>query len=285
MPALMSIQTNMAHVRAHRSITASRAELVNSADRLSSGKRIRSAGDDVAGSAIGNRLRAQIRGFQRAMANANEGVSILQMAESAYENITDNLIRMRTLAVQSASDGLQAKERLLLQNEFEELQDEIDRVSAAAEYNHTGLLTGSGGSLGDGTFTFQVGAFGSEHDRIRFNLRTINSGSSSLNVGKGILSVDTLVHSLSSIAVVDAALEQMADTRSRVGSKLNQLVNASTNLSQTIASAKAGESHISDVDMANESTRLATAQVLQQAGVSMLRSGNDLGSAALRLLG
>ena len=154
MPTPLSIRTNMGAVRANRHVSQANRGIQQSTSRLTSGLRLNSAADDVAGMAVSTSLRAQLGGFRMAVRNAQDGIGLVQTAEAAYNSISDNLIRMRQLAVQAASDGLADKERAYIQTEFQDIQAEIDRVSKVTEYNDIRLLDGSAGSNSDGVLVF-----------------------------------------------------------------------------------------------------------------------------------
>jgi flagellin len=166
----LAINTNVGSLTAQRHLQKSARGLHQSISRLSSGTRINSAADNAAGMAVSENMRAQLKGFQQAMKNANDGVAVLQTAESGYQSISDLLIRMRELAVQSANDSVSDTERGYLDTEFQDLISEIDRISNVVEYNGISLLDGTAGSAGDGTMVFQVGTRDSTNDRIQIQL-------------------------------------------------------------------------------------------------------------------
>ena len=187
---------------------------------------------------------------------------------------------MREPAVQSASDGLTNKERAYLDTEFTDIIADIDRISAVTEYNGQSLLSGTAGN-GSGSMVFQVGTRNTQNDRIEITLAS--QGSSALGVSGA--SVSDLAKSQSAIAIIDAALDSLAVDRTEIGTKLNKLTNAVTNLGITVENLSQANSQIRDVDMASESATFAKGQVLQQAGVAMLATSNQLPNLALRLLG
>ena len=219
------------------------------------------------------------------MRNANDAIAILQTAEAAYNTVADNLMRMRDLAVQSANDGLTDKERAYIKTEFQDIQDDIDRISDVTEYNGIKLLDGTAGAGKSGTMTFQVGTRDSDNDRIKITLKDIDTDSGSLNVGKKSTTVDNLASAQAAITEIDKAIDFLSTERTQIGSKLNKLGNAVTNLGHTVENLSEANSQIRDVDMASESAAFASAQVLQQAGVAMLSQANSLPNLALRLLG
>ncbi len=286
MPALLSVRTNMGSIRAQRQVSLNNREILKSSRQLSSGLRLNSAADDSARMAISTHLRAQLRGFQQATRNARDGVNILQTADGTYNEVTDVLSRMRELAVQAASGNYTDKERAYIQTEFADLQAEIDRIAAASEYNDIKLLDGSAGDASDGTLTFQVGTRATQDDRITVTLDPVDTGATSLNVAEGTTDVQNIDNARSAITKIDNAFDVMATKRAGIGSKINKLVAAVTNLGASIENVAHGNSQLQDVDMAEASTRLASAQVLREAGVAMLsKSSQELGGVALRLLG
>jgi flagellin len=275
----MAIMTNVGSLSAQNNLVATGAMMSKSISRLSSGLRVQSAADDAAGMAVSENMRAQLRGFQQALRNANDGVSVLQTGESGYQSISDMLVRMRELAVQSATDSLSDTERAYLNTEFTDLASEIDRVSDTVEYNGINLLDGTAGTAG--TLTFQVGTRNSANDRITITLSDLDSTALGVNAS----AVDTLANSQTAIDDIDAALDSLATQRSGLGAAINQLSQASTHLGRTVENYGTAVGQIRDTDVAQESANFAKAQVLQQAGVAMLAQANSTPGLALRLLG
>jgi len=276
----LAINTNIGSLNVQRSLTFRGRLLNESIERLSSGLKINSASDDAAGIAVSENLTAQTRGFKQALENANDAVSILSTAEGSYNTISDILIRMRELAVQSANDSLGTVERGYLNTEFTQLIQEITRVSDVAEYNGIKLLDGTGGD-GTGNFVFQVGTRNTANDRIGIALADVDAGS----LGVVANSVDNLLNAQVSIDSIDAALTSLATDRATIGSTVNQLTAAVDNLSITIENLSAANSQIKDADLAAESADFTRNQVLMQAGTSMLAQANSIPQLALQLLG
>jgi flagellin len=204
---------------------------------------------------------------------------MLQTAESGYQSISDSLVRMRELAVQSGNDSITDTERAYINTEFQDLTTEIDRVSNSVEYNGIKLLDGTAGTAG--SVTFQVGTRNTSDDRVTVSLGDIDATSLGVNAS----AVDTLANSQTAIDDIDAALNTLATSRSSLGSNINHLSQASVHLGRTIENYGAAVGNIRDVDVASESANFAKAQVLQQAGVSMLAQANATPGLALRLLG
>jgi flagellin len=205
---------------------------------------------------------------------------VLQTAESGYQSISDILIRMRELAVQSANDSVSDTERQYISTEFEDLTSEITRISEVVEYNGISLMDGTAGG-GTGTMIFQVGTRNSSDDRIDILLQSQNA------TALGVETTDVLsqVAAQSAIDFLDSALEQLSTHRATIGSTINELNHAVDNLSATVENYGNALSQIRDADMAEESAAFAKRNVLQQAGVSMLSQANQQPNLVMRLLG
>ena len=277
----LAINTNAGSLTAQRNLSKVGRGLTESISRLSSGVRIDSAADNAAGMAVSENMRAQLGGFKQAMRNANDGVAVLQTAESGYQSISDLLIRMRELAVQSANDSLSDTERGFLETEFGDLMGEIDRVSAVVEYNGIKLLNGTAGSAGDGNMTFQVGTRNTVQDRISIKLELQDSSALSMTAQE----IGSQLGAQNAIDAIDQALEDLSDDRAVIGSTINTLNMAVDELGATIENYGNAMSQIKDTDMAEESASFAKSNVLQQAGVAMLSQANQTPNLVLRLLG
>lgn len=275
----LAIMTNVGSITAQTNMGKTSRMMQSAIGKLSSGLRIQSASDDAAGIAVSENLRAQNRGYQQALRNANDGVNIMQTAESAYQSVSDILVRMRELAVQASSDGLTDTERGYLDTEFNDLVGEIDRIAAVTEYNGIKLLDGTAGT--GGTMTFQVGTRNTTDDRIQVTL----TGQDATALGVNGSGVDSLANAQSTIDDIDTALNDLATDRAEIGATINQLTGAVDHLGTTIENISAANSQIRDVDVASESANFAKSQVLQQAAVAMLAQANAQPNLALRLLG
>ena len=275
----LAIMTNAGSLKAHSNLIRSGFALEKSIGRLSSGLRVQSAADDAAGLAVAENMRAQLRGYQQAARNANDGISIVQTAEAAYQSISDTLIRMRELAVEASNDSLSSVERGFLDTEFQDLSDEITRISNVTEFNGINLLDGTAGDAG--VMTFQVGTRNSVNDRITVTLEDQDS----TELGVADDDVLSLATAQTAITAIDDALESLNTDRASLGSTINSLNVAVTNLSSTVENYGAAVGTIRDADIGQESAEFARTQVLQQAGVSMLSQANALPNLALRLLG
>jgi len=280
----LRINTNIAALNAQRNLNSSQLALERSLDRLSSGLRITRAGDDAAGLSISENLRAQIRGLSQAQRNANDGISVIQTAEGALNEISNILIRLRELAVQSSSTaGISNSERSFLQNEFSALQSEITRIAQATQFGGRTLLDGTLSGTGN-SLTFQVGIF--NNDTVdRFSLDIGSATTSGLGIQSAQAAVSTAAAAQSALATVDTALTSVSTLRGNLGASQNRLQSTINNLAVSIETLSAANSRIRDVDVAAETAALTRAQVLQQAGIAVLAQANVSSQVALTLLG
>ena len=276
---MLSILTNTASINAQRNLAGSQRLMDSSLSRLSSGMRITKASDDAAGLAVSETLRAQIRGLQQANRNAQDGISVVQIAEGAMNEITNMLIRQRELAVQSASDGISDSERAYLDTEFEALSAEIDRITASTAFAGNTMINGVGADM-----DFQVGIHNDAASRVTVAFSTIDVTATTLGVDAASSGVDTKANSLLAIDAVDAAIDTVSSNRSDLGSIANRLVSTVNNLGVSVENIAAANSRIRDVDVAEESARMTRAQILLQAGVSVLAQANATPQHALSLL-
>ncbi len=274
------ISTNQSSINAQRNLVSTGRDLNQSIERLSSGLKVNSASDDAAGMAVTINLRAQIRGFEQAIENANDGIAILQTTEGSYNSISDILIRMRELAVQSANDTLTNKERGYLDTEFEDLTAEITRIANVAEYNGVPLLTGTAGD-GAGNMVFQVGTRNTLNDQIQINLGAQDSDTLAITP----LDITTLGTAQGAITAIDSALDVLADDRAILGSKINEMTAAVDNLAVTVENLSTANSQIRDADISRESAAFTKNNVLMQSGVSMLSQANSVPHMSLKLIG
>jgi flagellin len=251
--------------------------LDKSLQSLTSGYRINSAMDDAAGLGVSEQMRAQIRGLNQAARNANDGLSVVQTAESAMGEISSVLIRMRELTVQSASDSISDQERGYLDTEFQELIDEIDRITDSTKFNGNTLLDGS---FATNALDFQVGTESGAAFQINVNVDNVST--TGLGFG-GTEAVDTKANSLLAMAALDSALQSLSTSRANIGAKGNRLQVAASAAEIMKENISAANSRIRDTDVANETSMLSRAQVLMQAGTSMLAQANSQPQMALAL--
>jgi flagellin len=275
----LSLQTNVASLNAQRNLSRTEKGLSTSMARLSSGLRINQAADDAAGLAISEKLRASLRGLAQAQRNANDGISMLQTAEGALNEVSDMLIRMRELGVQSANGTLGTSERTALNTEFSQLRSEINRIANVTEFAGLKLLDGSA-SAG---FTFQVGTGSTSNDKIAVTLADAHIGA--LNASLSTASIQTASSAGSALGFIDSALNTLSQKRGEYGAKQNRLYTTINNLSSAHENLSAANSRIRDADVASEAASFARAQILMNAGISVLSQANQLPGMALSLIG
>jgi len=277
----ISVLTNVASLNAQRNLATTQTALASSIGRLSSGMRINSAGDDAAGLGISENLKTNIRSMAQAQRNANDGISMSQVAEGSMNEMHGIVSRMRELAVQSSNSTLGATERGYIQTEFTQLSAEVNRIGAVTDFNGQKLLDGSA-SAG---LTFQVGIYNTSNDRIAMSvtkLTTSTLGSTSLHVASASLS--TAAKAQSAIGAFDKAIQQLSQARAKVGAVQNRMSVTISNLSVAQENLSAANSRIRDVDVASETAALTKGQILSQAGLAVLGQANQLPQSALSLL-
>lgn len=274
----LRITTNVASLNAQKNLIGTRRDLDRSLARLSSGYRINQAADDAAGLAISENLKGQIRGLGMANRNAQDGVSLVQVAEGGLNEVGGILIRLRELAIQAASDTIGDTERKFLDVEYQQLKSEIQRISEVTEFNGRDLLNGTGGLM-----DVQVGVHNDPFkDRISFNTAAANSTLESL--GMMAESVATKVQAQTSISPVDDAIISVNAMRANFGALQNRLTSTIANLNIFHENMSAANSRIRDTDIAAETAELTRNQILMQAGISVLGQANNTSQMALALL-
>ena len=278
MGVALDIMTNIGSMLARSNLNQTGRAMRKTVGRLSSGLRVTSSADDAAGMAVVDNMRAQLRGFRQATRNANDGVSIMQTAEAAYQSISDTLMRMRELAVESANDSMSNTERVFLDEEFATMVNEVNRIADATEFNGIRLLDGSAGT--SGTMTFQVGTRNSANDRILVTLNNQDAAS----LGIELTDVRTLGDAQSAIAEIDTALDSLNTDRANLGSGMSNLSFAIHNLGSTVEGYANAVGNTRDTDIGSESAEFSRQQVLQAAGVAMLGQANAIPIMAIRLL-
>ena len=271
----LRINTNIASLNAQRNLTQSTSKLNRSLERLSSGLRITRAADDAAGLAISERFRAEIRSLSQAERNANDGVSLLQVAEGALNETSGILIRLRELAVQSANGTLGQGERDALNDEFKAQVNEINRIASVTEFNGTQILNTTGTSI-----TFQIGANNTTDDRI--TVTGVDATAS--GIGVSALDISSLSGAQAALSSLTTAINQVASLRGQFGAAQNRLESAIRSIEIAVENTSAAESRIRDVDVAAETAELTKNQVLQSAGISVLAQANTSSQAVLKLL-
>lgn len=274
----LRINTNVPSLSAQRSLGINTRNLNDNLRKLSSGERITRSGDDAAGLAISENLKAQIRGMRQAKRNAGDAVSLLQTAEGGMNEISNIIIRLRELSVQAASDTVGPTERGFSDIEFQNLKEEIDRIAKSTEFNGIKLLDGSGGKL-----EFQVGTKNDPIlDRLQYDGSRADASLKSL--GLEIDGVSTKEGAQNVLKKLDDALVQINGTRANFGALQNRLQSTQNNLEISDENLSAANSRIRDVDVASETADMTKNNILLQAGISVLSQANQAPNTALKLL-
>ncbi len=270
----VTVNTNLFSINAQKNLARTQGDLTTAMQRLSSGLRINMAKDDAAGLAVATRMDAQARGLGVAERNANDGVSLLQVADNALQSMSGVLQRMRELAVQSANGTYSNADRALMDTEFGELNAELDRIATQASFNSLNIVGADAG-----TFTFQVGANAGETITVSLSdARTLNNGTAFTN------GIGNTTNANAAITAIDTALNTLNTQLSTVGASQSRLDNTISNLRAMQEAQRASYSRIMDADFAAETARMTRAQILQQAGVSTLAQANASPQLALSLL-
>lgn len=274
----LRISTNIASLNAQKNLVGTQRDMSRSLARLSSGMRINQAADDAAGLAISENLRGQIRGLRQANRNANDGISLVQVAEGGLNEVSNMIIRLRELAVQASSDTIGDTERKFLDVEYQQLKSEIQRVTEVTKFNGRDLLNGTGGVI-----DIQVGTNNDPFkDRISFNSSAANASLESLGLSAESLAEKALAQG--SMDVLDRALVSVNAIRANFGAMQNRLQSTSANIMISDENLSAANSRIRDADIAAESAELTRNNILMQAGVSVLGQANNISNIALKLL-
>jgi flagellin len=305
----LRIRTNVSSLTAQRRLGQSSEALQGSMSKLSSGSRINKAADDAAGLAMSENLRADVRGLNVAKRNALDGVSIVQTAEGGLEETTNMLVRLRELAVQSASDTIGKQEREFLNKEYVQLKDEIDRIALSTEFNGTRLLMGENagnfsdelmsGNTGDNPLDIQIGkdyfaesdgsGSGNPINIIRIDMSKLNAfteGEGSRGIGRAEdgTNVNTKGEAQTAISTLDTAINRVNEQRAYLGAIQNRFTSTIANLGSQIENLDTARSRIRDTDYASETALFTQNNILQQAGTSILGQANQMPQIALSLL-
>ncbi|MCX6105420.1 MAG: flagellin [Proteobacteria bacterium] len=305
----LRIRTNIASLNAQRRLGNATDAMGNSAAKLASGERINKAADDAAGLAMSENLRADVRSLNQAKRNALDGVSVLQTAEGGLTETTNMLVRLRELAVQSASDTIGTRERGFLDEEYQALKSEIDRIANSTEFNGTRLLVGATNIAddmhkGENQFPLEV-QIGKDYYRqsdaldaknpvniIRLDLNKLNAfstGENSLQInktmaGEDVAGISEKKDAQLSIGRLDEAITTVNQYRSYLGAVQNRMTSAISNLGVSVENLDTARSRIRDTDFAAETAEYTKAKILQQAGTSVLAQANQQPNVALGLL-
>lgn len=274
----ISVVTNVASLRAQRNLAKTTSAMTGHIEKLSSGLRINKAGDDAARSAISSQMTAYGKGLKQAERNANDGISMIQTAEGALNEMGNIVTRMRELAVQAANEGtMDSTERGYLDQEFQLLESELNRIVDVTEYNGQKLVNG-GISAG---VSFQVGMRNTSGDRIGVTI--LDSDSTALGLNDELLTSATGAQA--AITSLDTALQTINTSRGTLGATQNRLEMTISNLGVMAENNAAGNSRLKDVDVAEETAAFTRSQILSSAGTSVLAQANSLPQSALSLIG
>lgn len=271
------INTNIASIQGQNALKKSSSETESSQAKLSSGQRITKAADDAAGLAISEKMKAEIRSSKQANRNANDGISLVQTAEGGLNETSTLLTRMKELAMQSATDTLGDSERVMVENEYQAMKAELDRISSNTEFGGRKLLNGQGSTL-----EFQVGLGGQNMNRVTYDSSSIASGSQALGIASS--SVRSKDGARSILGQIDSAFDKISGHRAMLGSIQNRLQTSSNNLDVYTENMSASNSRIRDVDYALETANLAKSRILTDTGTAVLSQANTDPKAALKLL-
>jgi len=273
----MTINTNVMSLNAQRNAATNDGSLATSLQRLSSGLRVNSAKDDAAGLAIASRMDSQARGMNVAVRNANDGVSLVQTAESGMAVIGDMLQRMRELAVQASNGTNTTNDLSALQNEYDALNTEINRTMSAVQFNGTNLLTTTA------AFTFQIGANTGQTASIGSADISVTATVNAMTAASALVTTAAAENS-ARIATLDTAIQGINSSRAKVGAVQNRFNYTISYLQAASENQQAAKGRIMDADFAVETANLSRAQILRQAGAAMVAQANQLPQGVLALL-
>ena len=276
----MVVQHNLSAMNTSRQMNSVSSAMSKSTEKLSSGYKINRAGDDAAGLSISEKMRSQIRGLNKAASNAQDGISLVQVAEGALNETHSILQRMNELATQAANDTNTSVDREAIQKELNQLTSEIDRIQSTTQFNSMNLL--------DGTFSskqLQVGALSGQSIGVSIDKMSASELSLVGTDGKVSLKVSAFSTAGAAMKTIQAAIKKVSDTRSKLGAIQNRLEHTINNLNTTSENTQAAESRIRDTDMASEMVEYSKNNILAQAGQSMLAQANQQTQGVLSLLG
>ncbi len=274
----LRINTNVAALNAQRTLANTTHSVQGSLERLSSGSRINKAGDDAAGLAISENLKAQIRGLRQAKRNTQDGISLVQVTEGGLNEISNILVRLRELSIQAASDTISDTERSFTDREFQLLKDEVQRIADTTNWNGTPVLNGA-----QDIVDIQVGTHNTLNDRLSYDTSFANANLESLGIHED--AVSTKLGAQNSLGTIDDGIKRVQEIRSSLGAMQNRLQSTVRNLSIYDENLSAANSRIRDVDVAQESSTITKLNILQQSGVAVLGQANMSQNLALKLLG
>ncbi len=281
------INTNIMSLNAQRNLRKTQSPLETAMQRLSSGLRINSAKDDAAGLAIATRMTSQIRGLQVAVRNANDGLSIVQTAEGAMDEIINNIQRVRELAIQAKSGQYSASDIGFMQAEVNALVSEISRISQQTKFNDRALLDATGGYSQTMHVSYKASDTGIAVNIANMDIDNLGSGSNYLNTlqtGQTYALSTVATTMQTTINILDGSLNTLLTEKANLGALANRFQAAIRNLDNVIETTEAARSRIVDADFAVETANLTKQLILQQAGVSVLAQANSLPQNVLSLL-
>lgn len=274
----LRVHTNTAAANTQLHLRGSQNSITRSMERLSSGLRINKSSDDVASLAVSEKFKSNIRGLKQVERNAQDGISLTQIAEGSLNQVADILIRMRELSIQASSDTMTDKERGIISHEYVHLLNEIDRLANVTEFNGTKLINGVGDKI-----DFQINTRNSnEIDRIAFD--PAQSDVKTQALGLDWITVLDKEGAQNSLEKIDAAITNVSDLRANFGAIQSRLVSATENILTNVENLSAANSRIRDTDIAEESSEMAKKNMMLQAGTSILAQANQLPGQALALL-
>jgi flagellin len=275
------INTNTNALAARNAINANTRTLQTAMQQLATGSKINSASDDAAGLAIRENMTAQIKGFNAAIRNANDGISLLQTADAAMDGMSSMLQRMRELSVLAQNDTYSSAQLTAMDDEFQALLTEVDRLASDTQFNGFALLNGDGGNLGGtSVFSFQVGANSSQTIEVTISDQGTGGALSAI----ASATVASATSAASAVTNLDTAIQALAANRSVIGAAINRLTYSADNATTMAQNAASARSQISDTDYATATSELARAQIIQQAGTAMLAQANQQPQTVLALL-
>ena len=273
----LTVNTNLAAMSAANSLNSTQGQLSNTLARVSSGLRVTKAADDAAGSAVAMNLKTNARSGRQAIRNANDGISVIQTAESATKEVLNILDRMRELSVQSSSETLEDGERAYIDAEFHQLSDEVERIAQSSEFNDIQLSDGT-----NTTLAVQVGVDASSNSRVSITLGNLTTDN--LSVETTDIDLTTASGSQTAITTIDAAIDSVNSIRASYGAVQNRLESSINNMGAYVESLSAAASQIQDADYAHETAEMTRLQVMQQAGVAALGQARGMNQSVLSLL-
>lgn len=276
----LRVSTNVASIAVQKDLRRTSGRTEDSYAKLSSGKRITKSADDAAGLGIAKKMEAEVRGYRMAQRNASNGISMIQVAEGGLDESTNILTRMRELSIQAASDTVGERERGYLNLEYRQLLDEVDRISKTTTFSGSELLTGLNET---GVVEFHVGAYAGDNNKIEFDTTMTDATIEGLGIDG--TNIENKESSQENLAKIDEAINTVAGFRANFGAIQSRLQSTISNLDTSVLNTEAARSRIEDVDVAEETAKLASNNIMKQAGVMSLAQANNLPNNALSLIG